>query len=92
MDPSDSNHGTVRDELPSFDDPSIVSKVAQFHDELMSLAFSKCTVCLENFPSLKVNTSGMCTRCHSDKHLPKLYSPHNNMDPGPVPLELRVGS
>ena len=55
-DPSDNNHGIVRSNLPPFDDPSIVSKVAQFHNELMSLAFNKCTVCLKSFPSLKINT------------------------------------
>ena len=77
-------------EFPSFDDPSVISKIATFHEQLMSLTFHKCTVCLENFPSLTINSAGVCLRCHSDKHEPKLYSPQNNMDPGPVPLELTV--
>ena len=77
-------------EVPLFDPPSIIYKVTEFHNSLMSLAAVKCTVCLENFPTLKINTAGICTRCHEDKHSPKLYSAHNNMDPGPVPPELKV--
>ena len=77
-------------EIPAFDHPSIIRKVTEFHSSLMTLTSVKCTVCLENFPTLKVNTAGICTRCDGDKHSPKLYSPQNNMDPGPVPPQLRV--
>ena len=77
-------------EVPSFDHPSVVHKITEFHNSLMSLTPVKCTVCLENFPTLKINNDGICTRCHEDKHSPKLYSAHNNMDPGPVPPELKV--
>ena len=56
----------------------------------MSLAPVKCTVCLENFPTLKVNAAGICTCCHDDRHSPKLYSAQNNMNPGPVPPKLKV--
>ena len=41
------------DEVPLFDHPSIVHKVTEFHNSLMSLAAIKCTVCLENFRTLK---------------------------------------
>ena len=77
-------------EFPSFDDPSIVHKVIEFHNSLMSLTSVKCSICLEKFPTVKVDTAGTCTRCHADKHSPKLYSVQNNMDPGPVPPELTV--
>ena len=50
----------------------------------------KCTVCLENLPTLKVNAASICTCCHDDSHSPKLYSTQNNMYPGPVPPELKV--
>ena len=33
-----------------------------------------------------------CSRCGRDKRIPKLYSPANNMDPGPVPPQLQVTS
>ena len=67
-DPDDTNL------LPSFDDPSIITKISQYHDELMSLAFNQFTGCEENFPTLKLNAAGICVRCHSDKHIPKLHS------------------
>ena len=31
-----------------------------------------------------------CVRCRRDKHIPKVYSTANNMNPGPVPPELVV--
>ena len=77
-------------EVPSFDHPSVIHKLTEFHNSLMSLASVKCTVCLENFPTLKVNATGICTRCHDDSYSPKLCSAQNNMDPGPVPPELKV--
>jgi len=71
---NDHSHHTI----PSFDDPSIIRKVSEYHNDLMSLTFNQCDVCLENFPSLKINNAG--ARCLVDKHLPKLYSAQNNMD------------
>ena len=70
----DHSHRTI----PSFDDPSVIRKVSEYHNDLMSLTFNQCDVCLENFPSLKINNAG--ARCLVDKHLPKLYSAQNNMD------------
>ena len=83
------HHSMTQNELPSFDKPSVISKITQFHDDLMSLTFNKCCICKENFPSLKLN-AGLCTCCHADKHIPKLFSAENNMDPGPVPSQLKV--
>ena len=48
-------------EVPSFDHPSVIHKLTEFHNSLMSLAPVKCTVCLENFPTLKINAAGICT-------------------------------
>ena len=39
MTPPDQNDHVVRNELPSFDDPSVMSKVMQYHADLMGLAF-----------------------------------------------------
>ena len=58
--PEPSNDPNDTNLLPSFDDPSIITKISQYHDELMSLAFNQCTICLENFPTLKLRDS-MCT-------------------------------
>uniref|UniRef100_A0A1X7SF32 DUF6570 domain-containing protein n=1 Tax=Amphimedon queenslandica TaxID=400682 RepID=A0A1X7SF32_AMPQE len=30
-----------------------------------------------------------CSRCANDKHIPKLYSSGNNMDPGVVPTQIQ---
>lgn len=50
----------------------------------------KCSICLEQFPNLKIDSSGSCKRCSSDKYIPKVYSALNNMHPGSVPSELSV--
>ena len=48
-------------------------------------------ICCKQFPGLKVNShSGECLSCSRDKHVPKLYSSENNMNPGPVPQQLQV--
>ena len=36
--------------------------------------------------------TGLCVRCCRDKHIPKMYSSANNMDPGPLPPQLQVGT
>ena len=45
--------------------------------------------CSEGFPGLRLHTDE-CQRCSRDKHIPKLYSSTNNMDPDPVPPQLQV--
>ena len=70
------------------------SRLIKFHDSVSSMAFSKCDTCLERFPNLSVTTQAnainKCIRCGNDKHIPKLFSSANNMDPGAVPPQLQV--
>ena len=71
-------------------------KMKQFHSKLAALKVNSCVTCLERFPgmSFKAASSGSaefeCFRCARDKHIPKLYSSANNMNPGIVPPELMV--
>ena len=68
------------------------AEMANFHSKLETLEISKCNICHEKSHGKKTmlqETQGsVCTRCKKDKHTPKIYSPENNMDPGPVPPEL----
>ena len=68
--------------FPPFDDPTVIAKLTEFHQHLLSLESAKCSVCLEKFPSVHVDDTSICSRCHKDQHTPKLYSAGNNMDPG----------
>ena len=36
--------------------------------------------------------TGLCVRCCREKHVPKMCSSANNMDPGPLPPQLQVGT
>ena len=85
-----SAQNTNRYEIPTFNDPFTVSKMTEFHKNLMRLEAVQCLLCLAKFPTLKVDEAGVCARCNGDKHIPKLYCAQNNMDPGPVPTELTV--
>ena len=79
--------------LPWFDDPElIIAEIRGFHDSLAALQSERCYVCLEGFPNMSINDSSSCKRCDNDKHIPKLFSAGNNMDPAwlSVPLELTV--
>ena len=59
----------------------------------MSLEFHRCTTCLECFPDLTMAASSTeCRCCTQDKHIPKLYSTANNMNPGVVPRQLPTGA
>ena len=50
-----------------------------------------CTTCSEAFPGLQLHPgSAECAHCSRDNRTPKLYSNGNNMDPGPIPLQLQV--
>ena len=64
--------------------------MTKFHKEIATLSSQTCTTCMEMFPGLKVNSRSECVRCSRDKHMPKLFSMANNMNPGPVPSELQV--
>ena len=51
----------------------------------------QCISCLEQFPDMAMSPNRTeCARCGRDKHIPKLYSEANNMNPGPVPPQLQV--
>ena len=77
-------------ELPRFDHPDVTAKITEFHTYVDSLQSAKCEVCLEQFPNLRVDSHQCCRRCATDKHVPKLFSCQNNMNPGAVPPELTV--
>jgi len=77
-------------EVPSFNDLAIIRKMREFHTSLLSLQCSCCSICIERFSSISVDAMNICSRCNNDKHVPKIYSADNNMDPGPVPMELTV--
>ena len=55
---------------------------------------AKCETCLECFPNLPVSSqpNGVieCRRCAHNRHIPKLFSKGNNMDPGAVPTQLQL--
>ena len=73
-----------------FDDPEMIAKMKQFHDDLTGLQLQKCSICLEQFPCMSISDSGSCKHCDNYNNVPKLFSAGNNMDPGSVPLELTV--
>ena len=74
-----------------FEQASVHTKMMNFHSKLLSLEFHTCTSCLERFPNLAMAAySSECSRCSRDTRIPKLYSPANNMDPGPIPSQLQV--
>lgn len=64
----------------------------EFHEKLFNLEAALCIVCLEHFPTIKINEAGVCSHCRADDRIPKLYSAGNNMDPGPLPPELCVST
>ncbi len=72
------------------DDSEVTQRMQQFHTTLTALANVLCDVCLERYPCIKADVTGVCNRCRVDSEVPKLYSVTNNMDPSAVPPELRV--
>ena len=77
--------------VPLFDQPAVHSKMLNFHSKLASMEINQCTLCSEKFPSLALSANrAICARCGRDKHIPKVYSAANNMNPGPVPPQLQV--
>ena len=84
-------HSDVNPDVPLFEQASVHTKMINFHFKLASLEFHARTSCLEHFPNLAMAAcSTECSRCNRDTQIPKLYSPANNMDPGPVPPQLKV--
>ena len=58
-----------------------------FHE---SIELQRFCIGLERFPNMFITDSGSCKRCDNYKHIPKLFSAGNNMNPGSVPLEPTV--
>ena len=82
---------SIHPQVVLLDQPSVRSKMQNFHLCISSIEVPTCTTCSEGFPGLTM-CSGLneCSRCHRDSSAPKLYSCANNMDPGNVPPELQV--
>jgi len=64
-------------------------KMSKYHADLASFKVSRCTPCSEVILGLFLH-SRECQQCSRDKHIPKLYSSANNMNPGPVLPQLQV--
>ena len=80
-------------QLPLFQQCSVKAKMHTFHANMATLDTPVCTTCSEKFPGLQLySNSTECLRCSRDKHIPKVYSSANNMDPGPIPPQLQVSS
>ena len=76
-----------------FTQPSVQEKMRRFHSHIASLTCPKCSTCSESFPGLQLPPPfNECARCIRDKHIPKMYSSANNMDPGFLPTQLQVSS
>ena len=79
-----------------WDQHAVRSKLTKFHSALASLQFHSCSTCNERFPNLTVvplsNGFTECRRCNQDKRIPKVYSFANNMNPGHLPQQLKVGN
>ena len=74
-----------------FEQSAVRHKMSTFHLKLMSLEFHCCSTCLECFPDLSMaGGSTECRHCSQDKHVPKVYTTANNMNPGTVPPQLQV--
>ena len=79
---------SVQLQLPLFQQCSIQAKMRKFHANMGTLDTLTCSTCSERFPGLHFHSkSNECLRCSRDKHIPKLYSSANNMNPGPIPKE-----
>ena len=76
--------------FPQLDQHHVQVKMLAFHKDMATIQTPMCTICMEQFPAMKVNTNSQCQRCARDKHTPGLFSAENNMHPGSVPIELEV--
>ena len=84
---------SAQPQLPLFQQCSVKAKMHKFHANMATLDTPVCTTCSERFPGLQLySNSTECLRCSRDKHIPKVYSSANNMNPGPIPPQLQVSS
>ena len=80
-------------QLMLFEQRSVQVKMRRFHAHFASLNSSRCSTCSESSPGLQFRPpSTEYVRCCRDKHVPKMCSSANNMDPGPLPPQLQVGT
>ena len=61
--------------------------MSQFQAKQNQWQNKRCSICNEQWPTrTHLNADPyICNRCQRDKHIPKLYSIGNDMDPGTVP-------
>ena len=79
--------------LPLLEQHSVQTKMLKFHAQIASLSCPQCVTCSEGFPGLHLAPhSAECMHCSHDKHVTKLYSSANDLDPGPSPPQLQVCS
>ena len=84
---------SAQSQLPLFQQSSVRAKMGKFHASMATLDTPVCTTCSESFPGLQLySNSTECLRCSRDKHIPKVCSSANNMNPGPIPPQLQVSS
>ena len=73
--------------------PSSLNSIQHWH--LCSFTLVLYT-CAEHYPNLNVvpasDGTTECRRCNQDKHIPKVYSSANDMNPGPLPQQLQVSN
>ena len=79
-------------ETEIFEQYTVRRKISMFNSKLMSLEVHSYSTCFECFPDLSISSrsSSECTCCSQDRHIPKLYSAANNMNPGTVPPQLQA--
>ena len=84
---------SVQPQLPLLRQCSIQAKMRKFHANMATLDTLTCSTCSERFPGLHFHLkSNECLHCNHDKHIPKLYSSPNNMNPAPIPPQLQVSN
>ena len=66
-----------------------VDAIRAFKLSQMALTFQFCYVCKERRMSMKMADQTTCRRCSRDKNAVNMFSNENNMNPGPVPDELK---
>lgn len=88
---TDANRLIINSNVPLFEQQLVHTAMVKFHSALAELALNTCSLCSESFPNLTMAPhSTECSRCSRCKLIPRLYSPANNMDPGPLPAQLQV--
>ena len=57
----------------SVNDHEIIDKILQFDGSLATLESVMCFTCLEQFPIISVNVTGLCHCCHLDAGIYQSY-------------------